>query len=72
MAQCKGTTKAGARCKRPSRGGSEYCAIHTAETSARSSQEHAEAGLEMGDTAKTIFGFVLIGAIAFFLGGLRR
>ena len=72
MAQCKGTTRAGARCKRSSRDGSDYCAIHTAEPSARSPQGNADAGLEMGDTAKTILGLVLIGAIAFFLGGLRR
>ena len=42
MAQCKGTTKAGARCKRSSAEDSEFCSIHAPEEAPSSSGQSGE------------------------------
>ena len=42
MAQCKGTTKAGARCKRSSAEDSEFCSIHAPEEATSRSEESSE------------------------------
>lgn len=70
MAQCKGTTKAGNQCRRQARDDSEYCSIHTAETSNQERRPDVE--FDLSETGKVILGLVMIGAIAFFLGGLRK
>jgi len=72
VAQCKGTTKAGNQCRRSARDGSEYCAIHTETTDGPERQRQPEAPFDLSETGKVILGLVMIGAIAFFLGGIRK
>lgn len=70
MAQCKGTTKAGSRCKRQAREGSEFCSIHVS-TEPRERPQGGKATWELNDTLKVMVGIALFGALAYLFGGLR-
>lgn len=65
MAQCKGTTLKGDRCKREARPGSAYCSIHEDQ---RSAGEARREPMEWDtDTIlKTAVGLALVGAIVLF------
>lgn len=65
MAQCKGNTKKGVRCKRDAKEGSSFCAIHSdQEIRARTPNERTEWNTDA--VLKAALGFGLIGAILFF------
>lgn len=64
MAQCRGETLKGDRCKREVRPGSSYCSIHEDQAPASRSREPIQWD---GDTLlKTAVGFALLGAIVLF------
>ena len=66
MAQCRGKTQKGERCKREAVAGAAYCSMHAPGTS--SANEEAEAGSEvngdeLSDGWKVALGFAVFGAI---------
>ena len=70
MAQCRGTTKKGERCKRDARDNSEFCAIHQ-EQEIRPRATRAQAQEWDRDALmKAAIGFGLVAAI--FLFRFRR
>ena len=73
MAQCRGTTRKGERCRRDARPGSDYCSIHVDQDAPEGAPGGDGAATDSGgmdDLMKTALGFALIGAILFFR--LRR
>ena len=83
MATCRGKTKAGNRCKRPPRTGSDYCSWHGAETQAPPNEARGRsdaAGSTTGsreeyDDIDRLWGLIGLGLIVGVLfslkGGLR-
>ncbi len=60
MAQCRGSTKKGNRCKRDARGESPFCAIHQdQEIRAREPSELGE--WDNDAIIKAVIGFAIIG-----------
>ncbi len=72
MAQCEGTTKKGARCKRESLEGSSFCNTHQGmeEGTNTSGSAWCNENYELSDNAKTVLGFVVVGLLI--LWSLRR
>lgn len=69
MAQCKGTTRKGERCKREASDSSAFCSIHLDQEV----RPRSPAGSDEWDRdalMKAAVGFALVGAILFFR--LRR
>jgi hypothetical protein len=66
VAQCKGTTKKGDRCKREAPEGAAFCSIHVDQ--AIRERPAAETSIEWDRDAvlKAAVGFALVGAILFF------
>lgn len=64
MAQCQGTTKAGARCKRDANDETGYCGMHEDQADAPSAAGGADGG---GGTD-----LLLVGAVAVGLFAIRR
>jgi hypothetical protein len=64
MAQCRGKTKAGERCKRDASDSSDYCAAHIeqAGSAARSSSTGTDGGTDL----------LLVGAVALALFAVKR
>ena len=64
MAQCRGTTKKGERCKREAPDGSAFCSIHVdQEIRARSAPTSNE--WDRDAVMKAALGFAVLGAILF-------
>jgi hypothetical protein len=68
VAQCKGKTKKGDRCKRDARDGSSFCSIHV-DQEIRARPE-PKADWDSDAIVKAAIGFALVGAI--FLFRFRR
>jgi len=70
MAQCRGTTRKGERCRREAGEGSHYCSFHEPE-----SAESGGSGWndELTDTAKTVLGLAVAAIVvgAYLLRGGR-
>lgn len=66
MAQCRGTTKKGDRCRRDAREGSPFCAIHTDEDAGGRDGNGGGEDWDMDAILKTAIGFGLICAILLF------
>ena len=64
MAQCRGKTKKGERCKRDAAGGSPFCAIHVDQEIRARKEPHGE--WDSDAIMKAAIGFALVGAIFFF------
>ena len=64
MAQCKGETLKGDRCKREARPGSGFCSIHEDQAPAGGSREPLE--WDADALLKTAVGFAILGAIVLF------
>ena len=70
MAQCKGTTRKGDRCKRDAREGSDFCSIHI-DQEIRARPEPTDSGEWDRDAiVKAAIGFALVGVVLFW--GIRR
>ncbi len=68
MAQCRGRTKKGERCKRDAKGGSPFCVIHVDQEIRARRETTAE--WDSDAIMKAAIGFALVGLI-FFLGSRR-
>ena len=68
MAQCRGTTKSGDRCKRDASEGSEYCGFHEDQAGEPAAAEAAHDGSSSDRSTDLI----LVGAVAVALFALRR
>ena len=68
METCRGTTKAGARCKRPPSPGSDYCSTHEGQARSRpnDTRARATAGTAQGDRWESEYDDLdrLIGVVA--------
>ncbi len=69
MAQCQGTTRKGARCKRDAAEGSAFCSIHT-DQDVDAGETPAAQPWDRDALVKTAIGFGLLAGILFFR--LRR
>ena len=69
MAQCRGTTKKGDRCRRDARDGSVFCAIHQ-DQEVRARETRSQSEWDADAIMKAALGIGLLGAILFFR--LRR
>lgn len=65
MAQCKGTTRKGARCKRDASKGSDYCTIHL-DQEVRGAPEPRSEEWDREALLAAALGFALVGALLFF------
>jgi hypothetical protein len=63
VAQCRGTTKKGERCKRDASGGSAFCAIHVDQEVRARSEPRGE--WDSDAILKAAIGFALVGVIFF-------
>ena len=70
MAQCKGTTKKGERCKRDASEGSDFCTIHLDQAVRPRSKPSTSEDWDRDAIMKAALGFALVGAVLFFR--LRR
>ena len=70
MAQCKGTTRKGERCKRDASEGSAYCTIHLDQEVRPPSGAKRSEEWDRDSLVKAALGFAVVGAIIFF--GFRR
>lgn len=65
MAQCRGTTKKGERCKRGARDESAFCSIHQ-DQEIRQRETGGSTEWDTDAILKTALGFALVGAIILF------
>jgi hypothetical protein len=63
MTQCAGKTQKGERCKRESREGSEYCAIHIEQEGRPRADQPAADAWTKDDMVKAAVGFGILAAI---------
>jgi len=66
VAQCKGTTRKGERCKRDAPEGSGYCSIHQDQAARATPPKEAPIDWDGEAILKAAIGFALVGAILFF------
>ena len=65
MAQCKGTTRKGERCKRDAREGSDFCSIHLDQEIRARSEPTGAGEWDRDAIIKAAIGFALVGAVLF-------
>jgi hypothetical protein len=66
VAQCKGTTKKGERCKREAPEGAAYCSIHQDQAVRERTPKQTSDEWDRDAILATAIGFALVGAILFF------
>ena len=66
MAQCRGVTKKGDRCKRDAKEGAEFCAIHLDQEVRKRETPPSKEEWDRDDILKAALGFAVLGAIFFF------
>ncbi len=66
MAQCKGTTKKGERCKRDAPEGQDYCVIHQDQAVRERPPRETPAEWDRDAILAAAIGFALVGAIVLF------
>jgi hypothetical protein len=64
VAQCRGTTKKGDRCRRDARNDSSFCSIHVDQEIRARTERTTE--WDRDSVMKAAVGFALVGAIFFF------
>ena len=64
MAQCRGKTKKGARCKRDAAGSGSFCSIHTEQEIRERKEPHSD--WDSDAILKAAIGFALVGALFLF------
>jgi len=64
VAQCRGKTKKGDRCKRDARDSSDFCAIHL-EQAVRTPETPERGEWDNDAIMKAVIGFALVGVIFF-------
>jgi hypothetical protein len=70
VAQCKGTTRKGERCKREASAGSAYCSIHLDQEARPRSNASSSGEWDRDSIMKAALGFAIVGA--FLLFRIRR